>query len=62
MKETEVRERQGAECLRREVKEESERDALRGLLEEADRLDTVKVGMDRRIDEIERETIKRRKE
>jgi hypothetical protein len=46
MVEAEVKERQGAERLRREVEEERERDTLRGLIEEADRLERVKEGMD----------------
>jgi hypothetical protein len=57
MVETEVKERQGAERLRREVEEERERDALRELIEEADRLEMVKGGMDKRIEEIDMETV-----
>jgi hypothetical protein len=62
MVETEVKERQGAERLRREVEEERERDALRELIEEADRLEMVKGGMDKRIEEIDMETVKRRRD
>ena len=45
-----MKERQGAERLRREVEEERERDALRELIEEADRLEMVKGGYDKRIE------------
>lgn len=62
MVEAEARERRGAERLRREVEEERGREALAGLVEEAERLEAVKDGMERRVEEVEREMVKRRAE
>lgn len=62
MVEAEERERRGAERLRREVEEERAREALGGLVEEAERLETVKAGMERRVEEVDREMVKRRGE
>lgn len=62
MLEAEVRVRQGAERLRRELEEERGRDGLIDLLHEADKLETVKEGIERTIEEIDIEMAKRRRD
>ena len=62
MLEAEVRVRQGAERLRRELEEERGRDGLIDLLDEADKLETVKEGIERTIEEIDIEMAKRRRD
>ena len=62
MVEAEAREKRGAERLRREVEEERESDALGVLEEEAERLEAVKAGMEKRVEEVDKEMVKRRGE
>ena len=57
-----MRVKQGAERLRRELEEERGRDGVIDLLDEADKLETVKKGIERNIEEIDLEMAKRRRD